>query len=47
MFKKVCDAQGDSKLKKLPDIFEQVKEEISLYLKDSVGDQSSDPLHFW
>ena len=47
MFKKVCDAQRDSKLNKLPDIFKQVKEENSLYLKHSVRDQSSDPLQLW
>ena len=47
IFEKVCDAQGDSKLNKLPDISEQVKEELSLYLKHSVRDQSSDSLQFW
>ena len=41
------DVQGDSKLNMVPDIPEQVKEEISLYLKHSTSDRSSDLLQFW
>ncbi|ESO04104.1 hypothetical protein HELRODRAFT_173191 [Helobdella robusta] len=47
MFNKVHNAQGDIRINKISTISEQIKNEVSLYLKQAVVDRNSDPLQFW